>query len=134
VPSSASGRSACGISNTSLHQWTPSEVEFDQTLGQIRGSVLEHERRITPDSWDDARGAHLTVLKQAISQVQVLEPPSPDWRRLSESFIRVLEFDAEVYGASRTADSTTGAASFARWEQLKRDWDTVRAARSRFMR
>lgn len=112
----------------------PREVGFDEKLGRIRRSVFEHERRMSAEQWNDAREAHLAVLRTAILQVQTLQPPTPEWAHVSDELIRALEFDADVYAAKRAANTTTGAASFARWEQLKRNWDVVRTTRSRFMR
>ncbi len=120
--------------NHVLAPMAPAEVRFDEALGLIRRRVLENERRIRADQWEEHREEHLSVLQRAVSQVQALTPPNPEWHRLSEGLIRALEFDAEVYRGDRAPDTNAGAASFARWEQLKREWDLVRSARSRFVR
>lgn len=120
--------------NHVLAPMDPREVRFDQRLGDIRRQIRASEDRIRPDHWGWDRPAHLDALERAIAQARDLVPPSGEWSRLRDGVVRALEFDADIYAGSRRADGATGAASLARWEQVKRQWDAVRSARSRFLR
>jgi hypothetical protein len=120
--------------NHFLAPMEPVEVRFDLKLHDIRRRVLRHVRTIQPANWHTDRLAHLAVLEDAIERTRALNPPTPDWAALRDSLLRALIFDADVYAGSRPASSATGAASFARWEALKREWDAVRSTRARFLR
>jgi hypothetical protein len=120
--------------NHFLAPMEPDEVRFDEALGRIRRRVLVHEQRIRSEQWEQARSGHLVVLQEAITQVRALTPPAAEWALLSNSLMRTLEFDARVYRGDGLPDTTTGAASFARWEKLKREWASARSLRSRFRR
>lgn len=120
--------------NHLLAPMEPAEMRFDEHLRRIQRTVMMDERRLRVETWDQERAAHLEVLTTALRDLSALTPPTPEWGRLQARIVRALEFDADVYRGERRADTATGGASHARWEQIAREWSLVWAARSRFMR
>jgi len=120
--------------NHFLAPMEPSEMRFDQDLQRIRRRVVEAEQRLRIETWDRDRNSHHEVLLAAIAEMSALMPPTPDWGGLQSQMLRALSFDAEVYGGGRRADTATGGASYARWEQVARERRRVWSARSHFMR